>query len=373
MNVLPERLKVLIIVHNIRGGAMASIASRLAEALLLAGAEVVLAHPGAYDVNPALVPSGTRVINLRTGRVHRSLKAMIHAIRVEQPDWVITFPTNVNIFGILLKFTMQMERRWTSRLLITHTHPLREGHENNWKDNKWVAKFLYRFADASIAHSPYTRQEAIRWCGLDVNSVATIPPPLPAISIPQDPEPHPWLTDKAQPTFVSVGRLSKEKRYPNLVNAFLPLAQSGRARLLIIGHGPQEFMLREHIERLGIEGSVKVLGFVDDVFPYLTRAFAFVLASAEEGYGQVIVEAMSASCPVICCDAAGGGPRFITDFGKYADLLPVDDELALTTAMTRMVEDRHHRDHLSRIGYERSKDFLPAAIGDQLMSFFKNV
>ena len=65
---------------------------------------------------------------------------------------------------------------------------------------------------------------------------------------------------------------------------------------------------------------------------------AFVLSSDEEGFAQVLTEAMSTGCPVITTDALGGGPRFVTDDGKYGLLVPRGNRAELAGAMERMLQ-----------------------------------
>ncbi len=97
---------------------------------------------------------------------------------------------------------------------------------------------------------------------------------------------------------LAAGRLIRQKGFDLLIDAFARL-DDPRARLVIVGSGPEEDELRRKIERLDLAQCVTLAGFVPDIRPHLDAARVFVLPSRFEGYGAVIVEALGAGRPVI--------------------------------------------------------------------------
>lgn len=107
---------------------------------------------------------------------------------------------------------------------------------------------------------------------------------------------------------LTVGRFNEAKDYPNLISAFALLKKlkiKSKCRLLIVGDGP----LRKNIENLvfkyNITSFVTFLGLRNDVEKIMSAADCFVLASAWEGFGLVVAEAMSCSLPVVATDCGG--------------------------------------------------------------------
>ena len=98
------------------------------------------------------------------------------------------------------------------------------------------------------------------------------------------------------------------KRLDLLIEAFADLRQRHDANLLIVGEGPGRSHAAEKIQQLGLGAHAETVGWVDDPLQFAAHAWAFVLSSDEEGFAQVLTEAMSAGCPVITTDAQGGGP-----------------------------------------------------------------
>ncbi|MEE2712811.1 MAG: glycosyltransferase, partial [Planctomycetota bacterium] len=116
------------------------------------------------------------------------------------------------------------------------------------------------------------------------------------------------------------------------IRAFAKVRASRPARLIILGEGPQEKMLRALAEDLNVSDHIAFPGFVHNPFAYMARAQTFVLSSAWEGFGMVLVEAMACGCPVVSTDCPSG-PAEILQGSKYGRLVPVGDHQQLAEAI----------------------------------------
>jgi glycosyltransferase involved in cell wall biosynthesis len=342
--------------------------SRLALGLAESGrAETTLVCYSA-DPPPTWLPPEVRIHRLGVDRASRSLPSLVRYLRTQKPDVLITRQVHANFVALAAAWLARAPRRWPGRLIVVHDHPIELSHASNWRDNKWVAKVTYRFADGLISPSPTVREDIIRWCGLDPSSVGVVPPPIPKFPGLAGPSPHPWLCDGGPPVFVNTSNLTPWKRLDVLIDAFATLRQRHDARLLIVGEGPERSRSDAQIRQLGLGADAETVGWVDDPLQYAARAWAFVLPSDEEGYAQVLTEAMSTGCPVITTDAQGGGPRFVTDDGRYGLLVPRADRAKLAEAMMSML-DPDRRARYSELGQQRAKALSPAASGSTLLDF----
>ena len=204
--------------------------------------------------------------------------------------------------------------------------------------------------------------------GLDPSSAALVPNPMPKFSGSIAAPPHPWLRDDEPPVFINVSNLLSIKRVDVFIDAFAALRQRHDARLLIVGEGPERSRAAEQIRQLGLSAHAETTGWVDDPLQYAARAWALVHSSDEDGFAQVLTEAMSVGCPVITADSLGGGPRYVTDNGRYGLLVPRGDRAKLAEAMENMLQP-DVRARYAELGYRRVEDMSPEASAGALVDY----
>jgi L-malate glycosyltransferase len=146
-----------------------------------------------------------------------------------------------------------------------------------------------------------------------------------------------------------VGRLVPEKGVDWLLDAWRTVAsQSGAARLLVVGDGPERRALEARAERLGIAATVAFVGWQKDVFSHLAAADVFVLPSRREGCSNALLEAMSQGLPVVVADDALGGNREIAKDGRDGYLVPLEDTETLGARLLELVRNPALRDAMGR-------------------------
>ncbi len=175
--------------------------------------------------------------------------------------------------------------------------------------------------------------------GIPRNGIATIYNPI----VPSDLEPrmaeppaHPWLVDDGPPVILSAGRLARLKDYPTLIKAFSRLTARRSCRLIILGEGRMRNEIEHLIGSLSLGDRVSLPGWVENPFPYMSRARLFVMSSRHEGLPGVLVEAMACGCPCVSTDCPSG-PAEILRNGQLGPLVPMGDEFALADAMERVL------------------------------------
>lgn len=164
------------------------------------------------------------------------------------------------------------------------------------------------------------------------------------------------LWENNLPLIVSIGRLVHQKGFDVLIRAFKAVRKSYHSKLLIIGDGKKRAELSQLVESLNLKEDVSFLEFQHNPFKYMKRADVFCLASRYEGFGNVIIEAMTLGIPVVVTDCPSG-PAEIVDKGKYGILVPPDDHDAFAEALLKVLTDNELRENLSWLSIERAKDF----------------
>ncbi|GAB4275214.1 MAG: glycosyltransferase [Deferrisomatales bacterium] len=194
---------------------------------------------------------------------------------------------------------------------------------------------LYPAADAVVAISKGVAEDLSSTSGLPRDRITVIYNPVVSAALQvkaREPVDHPWLAPGAPPVVLAAGRLHRQKDFPTLLRAFARVRPARPARLVILGEGEERARLERLARELGVAGEVALPGFVENPFAWMARADVFVLSSAWEGFGNVVVEALACGCPVVSTDCPYG-PAEILDGGRYGPLVPVGDDEALARAI----------------------------------------
>lgn len=142
------------------------------------------------------------------------------------------------------------------------------------------------------------------------------------------------------PTLVAIGRLSPEKSFLLLLEAFARAASAhaGRMQLLIVGEGPERERLARRIADLRVSDRVRLAGYVEGADRLLAHAAGFVMSSLTEGMPLVLLEAMQWRVPILAT-AVGAIPEMLEE-GRRGLLVAPGDVDALSTGLVRMLEPR---------------------------------
>jgi glycosyltransferase involved in cell wall biosynthesis/peptidoglycan/xylan/chitin deacetylase (PgdA/CDA1 family) len=164
------------------------------------------------------------------------------------------------------------------------------------------------------------------------------------------------------PRIITVGNCKAQKNHALLLEAFKQFLAVREARLLILGTGVLFERTAALASSLGIADKVLLPGVRPNPAAYYERADLFVLSSNFEGFGNVIVEALSCGVPVVSTDCRSG-PAEILENGRYGMLVPVGDAEALARAMLDSLDSTHDKEALKR----RAAEFSPERMADQFL------
>lgn len=149
------------------------------------------------------------------------------------------------------------------------------------------------------------------------------------------------------PILFHVSNLRAIKRPHDLVEVVARL-RSVRARMVVVGDGPERAAALAHAKESGVADAMRFLGRRDDFEGLLGHADAFVLPSESESFGVAALEALAAGVPVFGY-RVGGLPEVVTP--ATGTLVPVGDVGALASAI---VEGLRARDELGKAARERA-------------------
>jgi glycosyltransferase involved in cell wall biosynthesis len=246
-----------------------------------------------------------------------------------------------------------------------------------WVQRGWRPLWLHciRHADAVVCVSqgsvgsvlglgvPAERVSVVH-CGVDVDEV---------VRLARSSSPEVVVGDDS-PVLVSCAELSAGKGHDLLVRALAAVrAQGHRARLVILGEGPERAALERLATDLGVAGSVRLPGFVANPYPEVLAADLFCLASRFEGFGIALLEAMALGVPIVATDADGGGPRLLLEGGRLGALVPPNSVEALTGAIVRHLERPDELRSRTAAGVASARRFTPAVLAAEYQEVLSRV
>jgi glycosyltransferase involved in cell wall biosynthesis len=288
------------------------------------------------------LPRGIRLINLNAQSKFGILPKLIQYLQRERPVSMLAalhYPCEIAILAKRIA-------RVSTRIVVSeHNHLSQEAKripQLSVKLTPLAAKLFYPWADGIIAVSQGVAEDLANVTHLPRKRIDLIYNPVVTPEIftkAKEPVNHPWFQLGELPVILAVGRLYPQKDYPTLIRAFAQVRQVHRTRLVILGEGPEADSLNNLIRELGLEEDVAMLGFADNPYAYMAKAAVFVLSSAWEGFGNVLVEALAVGTPVVSTNCESG-PSEILANGKYGDLTPVSDPQAMAEAILNVLSGK---------------------------------
>ncbi|MCI8911836.1 MAG: glycosyltransferase [Clostridia bacterium] len=123
------------------------------------------------------------------------------------------------------------------------------------------------------------------------------------------------LYEKKQKIYdiIFVGRLSEEKDPLRFINIIKQIQeQNKQIKVVMIGDGELMPDVLREINKYNLNNVIEVLGFKDNPFEYILKSKIMFMTSKWEGFGLVVVEALSMHVPV-ACTRVGGMPELISE------------------------------------------------------------
>lgn len=285
------------------------------------------------------IPPGCRLFNLRVPRFIHSIKPISSYLKAEKPTVTHAIMWPLTSIAVIAKIVSMS----STRLIVSEDTPLSISRSANGLKNYLSLKFSTFFTHR-ISNVVFTVSKGV---AKDLSHITKIPLDkinvihntiiLPQLSSSKHSDIEQlWKKDASR--IITVGNLKSEKNHLMLVRAFKQVLEKKDAQLMILGQGDLESDIKALISNLNLGNKIIMPGHVSNVVDYYNSADLFVLSSNYEGFGNVIVEAMSCGLPVVSTDCPYG-PSEILDGGKYGKLVPVGDEHAMADAMIKTLDE----------------------------------
>lgn len=350
-------MKIAFFIPTLKGGGAERVIISIANGLSENGYEVDLVVVDGKGEYKSEIGQDVRVVDLEAGRVIKAIPGLIKYLKTRGPELMLSTIWHANISAVI-----------ASKLAFAGTKIIIR--ESNFLTNSKKAlgrlsflmtgliRLFYPLANKIVAPSKGIADDLINAYGIKQDRIVVIRNPSIErwmIEKAREPLDHPWLIERNQPVFLTMGSLSLQKDFLTLLKAFKRVNRNTPSRLIILGEGKQRQDLEAFIRQLGIEDRVDLPGFINNPFSYMVRADAYVLSSRWEGLPNGLIQALGLGMKVVSTDCQSG-PREILRDGKRGMLVPVGDEKSLAEAMVEALKGGASPDVIDQVVAEYSLD-----------------
>lgn len=319
------------------------------------------------------LPADVEVFDLRrAGRFRSELPRLLwkttQLIRRLRPEVILAISTEANAFLFAARAAagsrapVVLDEQGSASDWLRHIRDRQP--RRAWLTGVGYKRLYLPAADRVVCAAETVRRDLIDNFGGEPTKLVTIPNPLDLERVTAaagEEADHPWLDD-GLPLIVSAGRFFPQKGYDVLARAFVRVAATTSARMLLVGDGPERARISDILVRGGVADRVAFVGYQENPFRYVGRGTVFALPSHAEGFGYVLAEALALGIPAVSTDCAGA--LEILDGGRFGEIVPRGDSEAMAAAIAHLLADPERRDELSVAGRRRANDFgIPAVLG----------
>jgi L-malate glycosyltransferase len=259
---------------------------------------------------------------------------------------------HVNLFGLRDRAMIASWAGWPARLLVVDHNSLRTDERGH---RSFLQRRLDRFVLARIAAfagvSQYVRERLSTRFTVHAPRVRTI---YNGVDLTRFTPPAERSRAVGDVHILAAAYLIRDKGVDHLLPA-LTRAGLRRARLTVVGDGPELERLREQSRALGIAERMSFLGLRSDLHLLMRDADIFVHPVLwQEAFGLTVVEAMASGCPVVA-SRVGAVPELVAD-RETGILVPPGDRDALAAAVEQLAIDPALRARLGAAGRRRAEE-----------------
>jgi glycosyltransferase involved in cell wall biosynthesis len=221
-----------------------------------------------------------------------------------------------------------------------------------------LARVVMRRAASVTAVSSFLAEEAATVAGLESSAIVVQPMPL-------DVSRYSRLS-RGGDGVVTVGRLTRQKNIPVLLEAIAHLKKSGNpVSLKVVGDGPERRALEHRASQLGIAESARFVGAVppEAVPDEIGDADVFAFPAIDEGLGLAAAEAFMLGVPVIAARQGGGVRDFVPPSGA-GRLVDATDPVQMAREIELVIHNPESRALASEKGEKLKNLFHPGSVAE---------
>ena len=350
-----------MIIHNLGTGGAERVFSFLANALDNREFEVHLYTYMGSDTSYTISDNVKRAATdfSQRNRLYRFISPLLPVrkkIREVQPDLVISFLTNPNLYSVI------------GTLFTKIPVIISERGDPFTADNLMnrIKKFFYGFADGIV----FQTDAAKNYYSKKIKAKsAVIPNPVQFVEC----QTIDYSLRKNEIAFVARFEIA-QKRQDVMINAFKLIAdEDPNVKLVFYGDGDDKHTIESMVLKEHLSDRVVFLGNVEDVADRLRYSKVGVLTSDYEGIPNSVIEALSVGVPVVSTDCSPGGARVLIRDGVDGFVVPKGDSKLVAERVLFLLNNPEKAKEFSESAMEISARFSPDFIVSEWMVLIDKV
>ena len=181
------------------------------------------------------------------------------------------------------------------------------------------------------------------------------------------------ISDCESKRVIAIGRLTHQKGFELLIDVWKQVAERHPDwKLDIYGKGELQDSLQQQIKDNGLQGVINILPPTPHIYKELQKSSVFVLSSRYEGFGLVLIEAMTNGVPCVSFDCPYG-PSEIMENGKDGFLVPNGDVQEMADKICYLIEHEEERKTMGRQARLSAMRYAPENIMPMWEKLFNEI
>ncbi|THB73263.1 MAG: glycosyltransferase [Gammaproteobacteria bacterium] len=363
------KFKIAFFLQSLAGGGAERAIVALAGAIADQGFTVDLVIGDAQSDYHSEIASNVNVHDFSTRSPVKTMRCLMAYLRYHNPQVIMSALDIPNLMLIIsaklvgYKGKIFISQRAVIDASLRNLKPCRR------IITAFLQKLLFPYADTLISNSKAAANELLNRLSIPAEKIITIQNAIDSERIYKlslEPLHDKFIEENSLPVILTIGSLTKRKDIQTLIKAIAIVIKHKKVKLVILGKGPEQKNIDTLISKLNLEEYIHLPGFDVNPYKWIAASSVFVSSSTEEGFPNVIAEALALNCPVVATDCPGDTSDLL-EFGKWGKLVPVGHVEQMSEAILTTINASNNPD-----GRKRAADFTPdkvtAAYLEALMS-----
>ncbi|UPW84539.1 N-acetyl-alpha-D-glucosaminyl L-malate synthase BshA [Lysinibacillus sp. Ag94] len=171
---------------------------------------------------------------------------------------------------------------------------------------------------------------------------------------------------------IHVSNFRKIKNLPHIIDAFMKIRANMKAKLLLVGDGPEKHRVMDQVKESPYMEDVLFLGKQENLAELYAISDLKLLLSQQESFGLVLLEAMA--CGVPCIGSAVGGIPEVIEHGVDGYIVELGDTDAVEEYAVNLLKDEDKLQHFREAAIRAvDEKFHSSKIVEQYEKFYEKV